>query len=63
MSDPRNLADIAARIRALSEADRLRLAADLLDRGKVEFAYRIAEDTTLEIGARVMLRRMPGGTG
>lgn len=63
MSDPKDITDLAARIRAMSAADRFRLVAALLDQGKLDLAYRLADDTTVELGARIMLRRMPVGTG
>jgi hypothetical protein len=55
--------DLIKRIRALSAADRFRLAAALLDEGKIEMAYRLADEVVVELGAGIMLRRMPPASG
>jgi hypothetical protein len=55
--------DLITRIRALSAADRFRLAAALLDEGKIEMAYRLADEVVVELGAGIMLRRMPPARG
>lgn len=54
--------DLIKRIRAMPLADRFRLVAALLDQKKIDLAYRLADDTTVELGAGIMLHRMPGGT-
>jgi hypothetical protein len=51
-----DLDDLVARIRAMSESDRFRLVAELIDVGKLDLAYQIADETKVELGARLLLR-------
>ena len=45
-------------IDALSPPDKLRLAADLLERGRHETAYAIADRVVKELGAAQLMARM-----
>ena len=51
----RDMDKLAAQIKALKPSDRLRLAAELLDQGKTQLAYSIADTTVKELGARLAL--------
>lgn len=50
------LEDIAQAIEKLSEPDKLRLAAELLEHKKDELAYRVIDAVRLELGAAIVLR-------
>ena len=55
-----SLSELHAEIVALSPADRLRLAADLLEAKRVDLAATIAGGVVTEIGALLALRRLKG---
>ena len=56
-----DLEDLVARIRALPRPDRLRLAAELLERGKADVAEKIALEVLEELSALHLLGK--GGVG
>ena len=58
---PTDLHALKAEIEALTPTDRLRLAADLLERQKPELAHAIAEKVVLELGAALALRQAEPG--
>lgn len=58
MADTSELRALAAEIEALTPPQRLRLAADLMERGRGDVAHKIAEGVVLELGAALALRDM-----
>jgi hypothetical protein len=52
-----NVEDLAAKVSAMTPAARLRLAAELLERGKVDLGAAIVERVSAELGAVRLLRR------
>ncbi|MEK6684642.1 MAG: hypothetical protein AABY46_08295 [Nitrospirota bacterium] len=55
----REAAEIAAEIDALAPADRLRLAAELMEAGRLETARPIIHRVSVELGAILALTRNP----
>lgn len=51
-----NIEELAAKVKALSPPDKLRLAAGLLEQRKAKLAHQIAEQVVLELGAALALR-------
>lgn len=58
-----DLEKLAAEVEALSPADRLRLAAGLLEGGRAKLAHTIAERVVLELGAALALKAMDRRSG
>lgn len=58
--DP-TLERLAAEIGRLSPPEKLRLAAGLLDEGRPEMAFTIAERVVLELGAALALKELRRG--
>jgi hypothetical protein len=56
-----DLEDLAREIRELPLPDRLRLATELLERGRPAIAERIARDVVLELEARRRCAPRAGG--
>lgn len=50
------LEQIAERIAALEPPDKLRLAADLMEKGRGRLAHTIAEKVVLELGAAIAIQ-------
>ncbi len=60
MSDiERDLEALAAKVNALSPADRLRLAAELLEARRPQLAYDIVDRVKVELGAALAMRMRP----
>ena len=57
MPKPAVLTDLFEKIKALSPPDRLRLAAELLEKRKTQLAYTIARQVADEIGAVLALSK------
>ena len=57
------LEQLAAEIRQQTPPAQLRLAADLLERGRGDLAHMIAEPVVLELGAALALRQLGGRRG
>jgi hypothetical protein len=53
-----DLRNLAAEIEALSPADKLRLAADLLERQRPELAKTILDKVAVELGAALVLTKL-----
>lgn len=49
---------LAAKVKALSPPDKLRLAAGLLEQRKAKLAHQIAERVVLELGAALALAEL-----
>lgn len=62
----KELQELAQRIKALSPQERLRLAADLLDSGRLDLAHRLVRKTVDEMDALdvdLRMRALGGGQG